>query len=136
MKVKIPHQEYLKKDKIWVLKQNKPKYVANDLEKFGVPREVTHAVLLARGVYKWLAVRRKLIKLKDQWKKEITTIQNEISKLPRKSTERKILAERLKTLTKCRQEIRKLCHSPRWQAPDFDKEAQAFLKWLEGLDKI
>jgi len=54
---------------IWNIEQNKPSLIAEDLEKHaGVPLELTHKVLLARGVYKWFAVRRQLIRLKDIWK--------------------------------------------------------------------
>lgn len=61
----------LRPDTIWQFAQNKPSLVASDLEKLGVPRAVTHRVLLARGVYKWLAARRQIIALKDAWRDEV-----------------------------------------------------------------
>ena len=112
------------------LKQNKPKYIARDLSVFGIPKEITHTILLARGIYKWLAVREKLIKLKNEWKDEITQLNNELQRLPKGSKERKILAERWRTLVRCREQIRELCHSTRWQAPERDKEAKEFLEKL------
>ena len=33
----------------------------------------------------------------------------------------------LKATEECRAEIRDMCHSDRWRAPDFDKEAQEYL---------
>ena len=102
------------------------------MEKFyNVPREATHAILLARGVYKWLAVRRDLIRLKNEWKEELTRLQEEAKKYRRGSIERAKISAQIKTLTECRQAIRKLCHSSRWRAPDNDKEAVLFLTALE-----
>ena len=112
-------------------KQNKPTYIAKDFETlFGIDKRLTYAILLARGVFKWLAVREKLIKLKNQWKEEITELNNQLQKLPKNSKERKILAERWKTLNKCREQIRKLCHSTRWQAPNNDEKAKRFLEHI------
>ena len=112
-------------------RQNKPRYIARDFENlFGIDERLTYMILLARGVFKWLAVREKLIKLKNQWKEEITELNNQLRKLPKNSKERKILAERWKTLVKCREEIRKLCHSSRWQAPNNDEKAKKFLEHI------
>ena len=112
-------------------KQNKLTYIAKDLETlFGIDKRLTYAILLARGVFKWLAVREKLIKLKNQWKEEITELNNQLQKLPKNSKERKILAERWKTLNKCREQIRKLCHSTRWQVPNNDEKAKRFLEHI------
>ena len=112
-------------------KQNKLTYIAKDFETlFGIDKRLTYAILLARGVFKWLAVREKLIKLKNQWKEEITELNNQLRKLPKNSKERKILAERWKTLNKCREQIRKLCHSTRWQVPNNDEKAKRFLEHI------
>ena len=112
-------------------KQNKLTYIAKDFETlFGIDKRLTYAILLARGVFKWLAVREKLIKLKNQWKEEITELNNQLRKLPKNSKERKILAERWKTLNKCREQIRKLCHSTRWQVPHNDEKAKRFLEHI------
>lgn len=81
--------------------------------------DFVYGILLKRGVFKWLAVRRKLIKLKNNWKREIT-------ELNRKKNEQE--KGYLKALERCRREIRGLCHSERWQAPDSDKKAINFLR--------
>jgi len=84
-----------------------------------VDPDFIYKVLLQRGVFKWLSVRRELIKLKD-------IMRNEVSALNRKKT-----AEEkgyYKALIKIRADIRKLCHSDRWIAPDFDRNANKFLK--------
>ena len=104
---------------LWQYKQNRPILIARDLEEYGVPKEVTMEILLKRGVFKWLAVRRELIKLKNRWKDEIRA-------LNRRKTERE--KGYLEALIKCREEIRKLCHSERLQAPDNDRHAIGFIK--------
>ena len=53
---------------------------SKDLEIFNVPKEITHSILLARGVYKWLGVRRSLIKLKNIWKERIKDMHPKISR--------------------------------------------------------
>jgi len=60
-------------DNIWQYAQNRPSLICQDLEEW-VPQEVTAKVLMARGVYKWLAVRRELILLKNEWKDELTRL--------------------------------------------------------------
>ena len=118
-------------DNIWNYKQNKPSLIAMDMaEIYNVPFEGTLKILMARGVFKWLTVRRDLIRLKDCWKKQITEYQN------------KAMQDKLKVtltgkpsanyhygyskgyrdaLTKCRNEVRALCHGERWTVPDFEK---------------
>ena len=60
---------------IWMERQNKPSLVVRDLEPLlapGVRRSVIYESLLRRGVFKWLAVRRDLIRLKNLWKTRVT----------------------------------------------------------------
>lgn len=105
---------------IWNFKQNKPTLIVRDIrEKYPqIPEDFIYEILLKRGVFKWLAVRRNLIKLKDEWK-------NTIRELNRKKTpEEKGF---LKALERCRKQVRALCHSERWQAPDFDRKASEYL---------
>lgn len=106
---------------IWQFKQNKPSLVVDDIvnQYPNVDPDFIYHTLLKRGVFKWLTVRRKLIKLKDTWK-------NEIRELNRKKTDK----ERgyLKGLEKCRAEVRDLCHSERFVAPDIDRKAQHYLR--------
>jgi len=106
-------------NELWHYAQNRPILIARDLEHYGVPIEATMEILLKRGVFKWFAVRRDLIKLKDRWKAEIRD-------LNRKKTERE--KGYLDALVRCRQQIRELCHSTRLQAPDNDRHAFAFIK--------
>jgi len=119
--------EHPSKKHIWAYAQNKPSLVADDLETYGVPREAVHAALLRRGVYKWLAVRRDLIRYKDVLKREIRGLNEHIRTLPRKSVERRVMAARLKALEEVRAAIRQMTHSERWRAPDNDREAARLL---------
>jgi hypothetical protein len=126
----LPYQDQLTPQQIWNIAQNKPSLIADDLETYGVPRAVTHNILLARGVYKWLAVRRQLITLKDVWGTRLTqsyTSRKGLPPLPRAYQQ-----GYAKALEECRAEVRALCHSSRWQAPDFDREAQTHLQTLEA----
>ena len=111
------------KKTIWCFKQNKPSLVVEDIvAKYpNVDPDFIYQVLLQRGVFKWLSVRRDLIKLKN-------TMRKKISKLNRKKT----LEERgyYKALLNTRASIRKLCHSERWVAPDYDRKANEYLNNL------
>ena len=109
-------------DNIWQYKQNKPSLICKDLEEW-VPPEVTARVLMARGVYKWLAVRRDLILLKNQWRDELTRLYRAIENgdIKRGSPEHHRIVGRIKALEGCRAQIRALCHSERWRCPDIDK---------------
>lgn len=110
---------------IWNWRQNKPSYVASDLNTLaGVPRELTYKVLLARGVFKWLSVRRGLIKLKDLWKERERETLKRIKERERMEYHRGYL----RGVQECRKEVRGLCHSERWVAPDYDREAVRFLE--------
>ena len=126
----------INKATLWQERQNKPSLVAQDLCQYGVSEETVYDVLLRRGIFKWLAVRRKLIRLKDKWRKEITwTIEN--IRLAKKQGSREALYWHrgyLKALEDCRKAIRELCHSDRWQAPDNDKKAQEFLSKKERME--
>lgn len=106
---------------IWLEAQNKPSLITKDITKKypNIDPDFIYEILLKRGVFKWLSVRRDLIKLKNKWKKEITNLNR------KKNQQEKGY---LKALEKCRKEVRILCHSERWQAPDFDKKAINFLE--------
>ena len=131
----LEYSKYLTPKLIWNIEQNKPSLIAKDLEPFGVKKEIVHNVLLARGVYKWLAVRRRLIKLKETWKAKITETQHKITN-EKNSHKKFYLKGYLKAYEECRKEVRELCHSDRWQAPDFDRQANEHLKKLEQLQQI
>uniref|UniRef100_A0A6M3KZY8 Uncharacterized protein n=1 Tax=viral metagenome TaxID=1070528 RepID=A0A6M3KZY8_9ZZZZ len=127
------------------IKQNKLSLVADDMAKHGVPHDVTYSVLLARGIGKWLSVRRDLIKLKGIWLSRLKAA------LMAQYTERGMAwmlhwiggrryHEALmgvaywkgyrRAVEECRKDIRVLCHSPRWQVPDNDNRAT---KWFDEL---
>lgn len=113
------------KENIWNFAQNKPSLVVKDIiEKYpNVDPDFVYEVLLRRGIFKWLAVRRELIKLKNTWKEEITNLNR------KKTKEEKGY---YKALLKCRADIRKLCHSDRFRSPDFDSGANRFLLKIRG----
>ena len=121
------------KANIWEIAQNKPSLIVKDMLQYGVPKDITHNVLLSRGVYKWLAVRRRLIKLKNTWKEGIKNTIQAIQVAKKDNSQYHIAYYRgyLKAYEECREEVRALCHSDRWQAPDFDKEAQEYLKSIQ-----
>ena len=112
------------KETIWNFAQNKPSLVVKDItEKYpDVDPYFIYEVLLKRGIFKWLAVRRDLIKLKNIWRDKITTLNRK--KTPYEKGYHKALLE-------CRKEIRSFCHSERWRAPDFDRKANEFLRGIE-----
>ena len=105
---------------IWNFAQNKPSLIVKDItEKYGnVDPDFIYEVLLRRGVFKWLAVRRDLIRLKNVWRDEVT-------RLNRKKTNTE--KGYLRAIERCRAEVRALCHSDRFRAPDFDKKANEYL---------
>ena len=84
-----------------------------------VDPDFIYEVLLKRGIFKWLAVRRDMIKLKNLWRDEITSLNR------KKTAEEKGF---YKALLMCRGQIRTLCHSERFRAPDFDSGANQYLK--------
>ena len=85
---------------------------------------------MARGVFKWLSVRRDLIKLKNIWKEEIKSILKDVTerKLSRGTPEYYKSVGRREALEQCRKQIRALCHSERWRCPDFDEKAMEYFK--------
>lgn len=127
----MEYESLLTKKLIWNIPQNKPSLVADDLEVLGIPRLVTHKILLARGIYKWLSVRRQLIVIKNNWKIKINNTLALLRAEKRKPDNRYMigyLRGYLKAYEECRASVRELCHSDRWQAPDFDREANRFLE--------
>ena len=118
----------LNPDNIWNERQNKVSYVVQDLSEFAPP-DVVYTALLRRGVFKWLAVRRDIIKAKDRWKLRVTRsiqLQQQASSGIDKAYQRGYR----KAVEECRAEVRAMCHSDRWRAPDFDGKAW---HWLRSL---
>ncbi len=105
---------------IWQEAQNKPTLIVRDIigRYPAVDPDFVYTVLLRRGVFKWLSVRRYLIRLKDEWKSEVRALNR------RKTPDQKGY---LKALERCRADVRRLCHAARWQAPDNDRHA---VRWL------
>lgn len=106
--------------------QNKPSLIAKDLEKiFDVPRSATLKILMARGVFKWLSVRRKLIRLKNDWKGRIRNTIGIIidCKKSNNKTDLQYWRGYLKAYEECRKEVRSLCNSQRWSCPDNDMKS-------------
>ena len=121
---------------IWNIRQNKPSYVVRDLAEYA-PEDVIYDSLLKRGVFKWFAVRRDLIKLKDVWKKKVTiTIASQkFAKEFDMHHTAHWLAGYRKAIEDCRKDVRRLCHSERWRAPDNDNLAKYYLEKLKGETK-
>lgn len=128
------HSDDLTPNRIWNIEQNRPILVAKDLAYLGIPIKTTMSILLARGVFKCLAVQRDLIRLKNVWKSRITDTLGKIriAKENRDNVEHAYLKGYLKAYEESRRAIRALCRSDRWQAPDNDKYAMRFLKELEN----
>lgn len=119
-----------KRATIWCERQNQPTLVVRDLERMlapGVRRDVVYESLLRRGVFKWLAVRRDLIRLKNALRGRIT---ESLARQKEKPGPNSRIYERAyrDCLQQVLAEIRSLCHSERWQAPDNDEAAR---RWLE-----
>ena len=140
----------MNKHEITQLKQNKPIYIARDLrDLYGVPIEATMEILLKHDVFKWMAVRRELIELKNKIKHKITETEtykgdckfnlklNRYCKIPIVPNSRELYLKYVeakgyqKALEIIQKQIKSLCHSPRWQAPDNDNMAQDFLDRME-----
>ncbi len=112
-------------------RQNRPTLVARDLGALGVPKAHSYAILMARGVFKWLAIRRDVIRLKNKWKIEISDLLRHLRIAKASGDQREIahLRGEIAALVRCRGEVRVLCHSKRWQCPDCDPEAA---RWMAG----
>lgn len=114
------------KKNIWMFAQNKPSLIVEDIvAKYpNVDRDFLYETLLKRGVFKWLSVRRDLIRLKNSWKAIITA--HNYHKKDRR------LRGAIDQLISCREQVRKLCHSERYVVPDNDSRARKWLNDFEG----
>lgn len=119
----------MNKQDIWTYAQNKPTLIVDDLKDYA-PKDVVYESLLRRGVFKWPAVRRKLIELKDVWKRRITASYDQQKAAD--AYHKMYWRGYRKALEECRAEVRALCHGPRWDCPDFDSKAQ---QWLEQYEQ-
>lgn len=118
--------------RIWEYAQNRVGLICHDLWRlYGVPKRATARILMMRGVYKWLAARRDLIRLKNQWRDELTVAYQAIAsrEVKRGTPEYHRLRGRIVTLETCRAAIRAICHSERWRCPLGEPKA---MRLLEG----
>lgn len=122
-------------DNIWQFAQNKPSRVCRDLEAYGISPRITARVLVARGVTKWLAVRRDLIRYKNRLKAQIQELyqRHEPRTRARSSGGQEpnpaywYARGRREAFEECRKEIRAMCHSQRWRWPDHDPRFRRLL---------
>ncbi len=116
-------------------RQNKPTLIVRDLLRYGITTDAAYEILLRRGVFKWFAVRRGLIRLKDAWRDDITRVM-ELLRYARAyrrfyggGSDYCIGYWRgyLKAAQTYRGEVSALRHSPRMRVQDDDKLAR---KWF------
>lgn len=108
------------KDKIWSYAQNHPELVVRDLsielclDEFG--KDIVRKSLMKRGINKWLAVRRSLIRIKMRWKTHLVFLQQYLFDNKRDLSCAKLnyLRGYRDAMETCRSEVRLLCHSERW----------------------
>lgn len=133
----------LNRSTIWNCRQNKPTQIVHDLiphiegdrpGSWGARADLIYGVLLKRGVFKWLAVRRDLIRLKNEWKERLKAADFDGLSARRKGNRYRDVYMRgyRQALLECRMEVRALCHSDRWQAPDHDRAA---CRWLDAVSE-
>ena len=115
-------------------RQNSPELIIRDAQRMldlnEEQCEVLRQILMARGVNKWLKVRRDIIKLQHELKDEITRFQ----KVYRKWNP--VHKVTLKLLNRFRNRLRKICHQPRWvEWPRMGDPKEAEKKWVvKGLE--
>lgn len=112
-------------------RQNKPTLVVRDLVGLGVEPGQVYASLLRRGVFKWLSVRRDLIKYKDTLKERITASIEKQKTLhgPSVNYERGYR----KALEDVRKDLAVMCHSDRWRVPENDQKAVQWFGYYNDL---
>jgi len=114
---------------IWCYKQNKVSYIVDDIiNKYPeIDKDFLYETLYKYGVFKWFAVRRDLIKLKNSWRKMLAGWN--YRKKDKKEKGRHWM------LAYCSQEIRRLCHSDRWTVQDNDRRAAEWFNKLNDKNK-
>ena len=107
---------------IWNFKQNKPSLIVDDIcSKYPeVSRDFVYETLLRRGAFKWFAVRRYLIKYKNKLRS--------LDRLLNIGTKSSNKRGRHAMLIKIKEDIRKLCHSERYNCPDNDSRAKLWIR--------
>jgi hypothetical protein len=104
---------------IWNFRQNHPELVIRDLRDYlGLNEEqleFVRRVMLARGVNKWLKVRRDLIAYKKIIKHQIKQVEKERAALDKGDPKRRLLLAQSKILQDVRANLKSLCMTDRWQ---------------------
>lgn len=124
---------------IWNYRQNHPELVCDDCRHYGLTEdqiEIVRRSMMARGINKWLKVRRDLIAYKKQIRHEIKRLNEEVRLIkvrmnavyaPKGSSAEEVfiymrdraeyerLKERLKVLMDVRGKLKALCMTERWQ---------------------
>jgi len=122
---------------IWNFRQNHPELVVRDLqEHFKLSDEdceVVRRILLARGVNKWLKVRRDLIAFKKQLRNLIKAIECEREALWKGHPRRRQLLEKSKAPQYCRSILKKLCMTDRMQVWPVDRSISEGLRSMNTL---
>ena len=109
------------KENIWNFRQNNPELVIQDAKEFlcldDEQCQVLRDIMLARGINKWLKVRRDLIAYKKQIKHRIRELNELIPQLKRQAKwgEYRVERQELKTLMVVRGNLKSLCMTDRWQ---------------------
>lgn len=117
---------------IWNYKQNKASLIVNDLVGKDADTETRsgiYKILLARGVFKWFAARRQIIRLKNEWKEAInwSLVAQKEARGAGKISEVHWQRGYRAGLEQARKQIRAVCHSDRWSVDPKDSKA---LDWL------
>jgi uncharacterized protein (UPF0335 family) len=114
---------------IWNFQQNNPELVVKDAKEYlnlnDEQCELLRTILLARGVNKWLKVRRDLIAYKKQLKHELKSVGKEAYEIKQQMKangyDEKLYRQYLvdkelhKKLMKIRGDLKALCMTDRWQ---------------------
>jgi len=104
------------------IRQNKIRYLVKDFAEYGVPEDITREILLKRGINKWLANRMAIIGLKDELLQDIRDCLGLMGIMAsvegKNSLNYKETLGQFKATNRIKQQIRKICHSSRWQFPE------------------
>ena len=119
------------KENITQQRQNRLHYIVDDFAALDIPKHITKEILLARGVNKWFANRKKLIELKHQLKELTRTylglilvlkknISDSRNKIQGRTGARELEQIRgaIELLVIIRKDIDKICKSERWMFPE------------------
>ena len=119
---------------IWEYRQNRPSLIIKDMRELGIKETTTAKVLMARGVYKWFACRRDIIKLKDNIRDELARNYRAVERkeVRRGTKEYHRLRGYTMALEVIRAHLRKICHSERWRFPDNDFNSIGLLSEVDN----